>query len=151
MKLRYLIFFGGAMVTSTALGFDCNSDCSEVGGYHYPCPNFRNPGKVCEGNDPVQQGLCQSQKEASCVAWQAAVRAFEPSVRPLLEQDFNARTYAAATGDSERQEYLLKCEAAGVAAAAASGSVVGGPYGAGLSGAIGTFVAYEICKQSTAW
>jgi len=149
MLKKILSVVAVGLVSSVALGYDCNSDCSG-GGYSYPCPNWNNPGKMCHGdlpNDPA----CLTAKEASCQIWEGAVNFAEPKVRPLLEGKFNHNTWAAAQANGSTDQYEASCVAAGVTAFGVLGAELGGPWGGALTGAVGTFVSFRLCDQSKSW
>jgi hypothetical protein len=76
---------------------------------------------------------------------------FAGEVKSHLEPHFNSETWETAVENGETQEYLAKCEAAGVAICAAIGAEVGGPWGAAMGGAVGVFISYQLCRQSRSW
>ena len=150
MRILSLVF--GMLLSTLAFGgVDCNTNCESWAGFNYPCPNWRNPTKVCKGVEPTSYAMCASAKVASCELWQAALNFATDKIKPMLEKDFNAQVWAQATTDGERTEYMIKCEAAFVAASAALGAELGGPWGAAVTGGVGTFVGFQICNQSTKW
>lgn len=144
-----------AMLATTAaapaFAYQCDDDCGHIARFRYPCPTFSNPGRKCTGRDPVQYGACETAKAASCEIWRGAVNYAAPRMRPLMEGEFNAGSWRAAVESDKETEYMTKCQAAGVAAAAALGAQLGGPWGAGVTGGIGLFVAYQVCEQSRSW
>jgi len=156
MGKRFIVAFMSVLFVSSGYaygGVDCSTDCARKASFRYPCPTVRNPGRKCEGREPTTYLACETTKKTSCELWQGALRAVAPRLKDMLSGTFNAGSWAAATegGDEDMKEYMIKCESAGVAACAALGAAYGGPWGAGLSGAIGVFVAYEVCNQSTRW
>lgn len=149
--MRVLAFFLFLVSFPVYAGIDCNTNCESWAGFNYPCPNWRNPRKMCRGTEPNTYAMCATAKVASCQVWAQAVDFVSEKVKPLLEKDFNAQVWAQATSEGERSEYMIKCEAAFVAAAAALGSQLGGPWGAAVTGGVGVFVGFQICNQSTKW
>jgi len=150
MRFFSLLFLSCFSVAAYA-GIDCNTNCESWAGFNYPCPNLRNPTKVCRGTEPTTYATCAAAKVASCELWQHAADSIEEKIKPMLIDNFNAQVWAQATADGTRSEYMVKCEAAFVAAAAALGGQLGGPWGAAVTGGIGTFVGFQICNQSTKW
>lgn len=144
-------FFLSIFSVSAYAGIDCNTDCESWAGFNYPCPNLRNPRKMCKGTEPTTYAMCATAKVASCELWQKAADSIEAKVKPMMIDSFNAQVWAQATSDGERTEYMIKCEAAFVAISAALGAELGGPWGAAVTGGIGTFVGFQICNQSTKW
>ncbi len=143
----------GLAISTVAMAIDCNSDCGEIASFRYPCPTFSNPGRQCDGRDPGTYAACEVTKAASCELFQGLQNAIGGQVKDALKPNFNAQTFAAAveSGPHGDEEYLAKCEAAGIAICAGIGAQIGGPYGAAASGAAGVFVAYQLCHQSETW
>jgi hypothetical protein len=142
---------GAFLLSTSALGFDCNSDCGAAARFKYPCPTFGNPGRMCRGTEPVEYAACESVKAASCKLWNGAVGAVGHKIRPYLESRFNAGTWAQAQANGGETDYMASCVAAGVSACTLAGTELGGPWGAAMSGAIGTFVSFRVCEQSRSW
>ena len=139
------------LISTKAFGFDCNSDCGKAAEFRYPCPTFGNPGRMCRGREPVEYAACESAKVASCQVWNGAVAAVSHKIKPMLESRFNAGSWAQAEASGTGTEYMASCVAAGVAACSILGTELGGPWGAAMTGAIGTFVSFRICEQSRTW
>ena len=138
-------------VSPQAFSFDCNSDCGKAAEFRYPCPTFGNPGRKCKGREPVEFAACETAKAASCKIWNGAVDYARDRIKPMLEGNFNAGTWANAEASGKQTEYMASCVAAGVAACSILGTELGGPWGAAATGAIGTFVSFRICEQSRSW
>ena len=139
----------GTLLSTAAIGYDCNSDCSG-GGYSYPCPTFGNPGKTVHGdlpNDPA----CMSAKSASCDLWNGSVDFFAREARPFLEGTFTHTTWAAAEGNGKTDDYMTDCVAAAVSVSTVVGAKFGGVCGGLGSGAAGAFMSKRICEQSQTW
>ena len=153
MRLVSKVFVVAAamMISASAFAYDCDSDCSDVGGYNYWCGNFRNPKKMCRGHNPIEQGACYAQKEVSCNLWNSCVGALSSGMRPIMEGQFNGGSWAAAVNSGSEGDYTASCVAAGVAAAGAVGLQVGGSWGGVIGGTGGVFVAQRVCEQSHAW
>ncbi len=150
-KVIFSLLMIQASSSGIALAYDCNSNCSEVGHFRYPCPTFNNPGRMCDGNDPIRINACHAQKTVSCDLWEGAVDFFAARVKPIMQGEFNASVWQQAVVDGTEDRYLALCMAAGISACSAVGAQVGGPWGAVISGAGGTFVSYRICEQSKSW
>ncbi len=140
---------------STAYGINCQTDCKSRAtiSYRYPCGVSWRGVKTCRGRmlEPAAFASCKISRESACMLQEHLYHTFKDRVKAHLEPHFNADTYAAAAEDGETQEYLAKCEAAGVAVCAAIGAEVGGPWGAAMGGAVGVFISYQLCRQSTRW
>lgn len=149
--MRKLALLMMMMSPTMAQAYDCNSDCGAAARFRYPCPTFRNPHRMCGGREPVEYAACEAAKVASCQVWEGAVDAVRGKVKPLLEGRFNAGTWGQAQTNGTTDDYMQSCVAAGVSACAILGTEVGGPWGAVMSGAIGTFVSFRICDQSKSW
>jgi hypothetical protein len=147
--MKRVIF--GLMISANAYGFDCNSDCGAAARFRYPCPTFGNPGRMCDGREPVEYAACESAKVASCKIWAGAVDFASGKLKPMLEDRFNSGTWASAEASGNGTEYMASCVAAGVAGATILGTELGGPWGSAMSGAIGTFVSFRVCEQSRTW
>src|SRR5882672_11236322 len=91
-KVLFMLFF-----SQSAFGIDCSSDCGEIASFNYPCPTFRNPRRICKGREPTTWAMCTEAKEISCNVWDKAVDFARPRIKPILEPQFNARTFAAET------------------------------------------------------
>ena len=53
--------------------YDCNSDCRAASyrSVRYPCPNLKNPRKMCDGDqvfDPTLFSICETARTADCSA-----------------------------------------------------------------------------------
>ena len=142
------IFFD---VAPAYAGIDCNTNCESWAGFNYPCPNLRTPRKMCKGTEPTSYAACSAGKVASCQMWNQAVDVITDKIKPMLIDSFNSQTWSEAIDHGETSEYMIKCEAAFIAAAAALGAQLGGPWGAAVTGGVGTFVGFQICNQSTKW
>ena len=136
---------------SLGLAYDCNSDCHEEAKFRYRCPTVSNPGRKCTGVNPAKKAACEADKAVSCGLWESIYDHFAGQIKDSLKGSFNAQTYAKAVDDGEEAEYLALCQTAGVSVCVALGASYGGPWGAALSGAAGTFISYRLCHQSRAW
>lgn len=139
------------ILSQTAVAYDCNSDCGKAAEFRYPCPTFGNPGRKCKGREPIEFAACETVKVSSCQLWEGAVDAVKGKIKPFLQDRFNAASWSHAQNTGTENDYMASCVAAGVSACAILGTEVGGPWGAVMSGAIGTFVSFRICEQSRAW
>jgi len=149
--LKKVILMTALAIPQAALAYDCDSDCGKVASFRYPCPTFGNPGRKCTGREPVQYAACETQKAVSCELWKRAADYAADKIKPMLEDRFNARSWAHAEATGTQNDYMASCVAAGVAACSILGSELGGPWGGALSGAIGTFVSFRVCEQSRTW
>lgn len=140
-----------ALLSTSALAYDCNTDCGDVASFNYPCPTWRNPRRTCKGREPAIYASCQAAKALSCEVWQGAVDYALPRMRPHMEGSFNANTWAAAVQDGSPDAYMSQCMAAGVGICGALGAQLGGPWGGVISGALGVFVSARACEQSKSW
>jgi hypothetical protein len=136
---------------SNGLTYHCDDDCHEESKFHYPCPTFKNAKRRCEGKNPLKFSVCTADKAVSCKARDGIVKFFLPRVRPVLQTKFNQESYQNAEYSGETAQYMAYCTAASASLCVAVGAQSGGPYGAVIGGAGGTFVSYQICKQSTRW
>lgn len=134
-----------------AIAYDCDSDCYGVARFRYSCPTFNNPARKCWGRNPVKFAACEADKALSCKLWNEAVDFFSTKTKSMLQNEFNAANYQKAEYSGETAQYMAYCTGAAAAACATVGAQLGGPYGAILAGAGGSFVSYQICKQSTTW
>jgi hypothetical protein len=139
------------LAASTAQAWDCNADCDQASRTYFRCPTFKNPQRRCPMTDHFTRSACLVQKAASCKLWQSAVDFASDKVKPHLVGEFNTNTWQAAVEEGTQDAYMAKCELAGISAMAGLGSYLGGPWGASLSGAIGVFASFQICRQSTRW
>ena len=118
---------------STAYGVNCQTDCKKKAtiSYRYPCGVSWKGVKNCRGRtlEPTAYFACTSIKESACLTQQYLYQKFAGEVQSHLEPHFNSDTWEAAVENGETQEYLAKCEAAGVAICAAIGAEIGGPWG----------------------
>jgi hypothetical protein len=146
-----LILAAAVLVPSVGYGYDCNSDCGLIASFNYPCPTFRKPGRKCQGRNPATYLTCESAKAVSCKLWQSAVDYAEPRMKPFLIGEFNAEKWKMAEENGTTDVYMAYCTAAGIGACSALGAELGGPWGAALSGSIGTFVSWKVCDQSKKW
>ena len=139
----------------SAYSYDCATNCSQAAMHTVwtPCPTMRKPFRNCAnaGYDPADKGVCEVAREASCKIWNGAVSYASSKVKPILQGRFNHGAWMQAAETGHTADYDTQCQAAGVAACAALGAELGGPWGAGLSGSIGLFVSTRICEQSKAW
>ena len=153
MRLRVLLLL--LFTATTAYGYDCSSNCTEAATHmmRRPCPTGRDPFRMCDRPilNPIEKGLCETQREFSCNLWNSAADYAHDKVKPLLEGTFNHQAWVKADEDDKEKEYDIQCQAAGVAACAALGSQLGGPWGAAVSGSVGLFVSTRICDQSKSW
>ncbi len=138
-------------ISSPAMAVDCDSDCGQIASFTYPCPTPRKPWRKCEGREPTVWASCQAAKSTSCELWSAALDFARDKIKPHLEGRFNSRTWMRAQIEGKEEEYMLNCVAAGVAVCGALGTELSGPWGGAVTGGLGTFVSWRLCKQSQAW
>ncbi|WYD79986.1 MAG: hypothetical protein V8K32_11785 [Candidatus Electrothrix gigas] len=143
-----LVLFVLMFFVPSAQAVNCDTDCGKEARFKYPCPTFSNPGRKCTGKNHARYAACETEKKVSCDLWNRAVNFFKPKVKPMLKGRYNAGTYANA---SDKNDYLVECTAAAVAALSAVGSSYGPPYGTLAGGAAGFFVGKRICIQSQKW
>jgi hypothetical protein len=154
MKTKWALSWALALgsLSPQAMAWDCQTDCGRVAAFRYPCPTLRNPRRTCEGREPGTFAACTSAKVASCQIWEGAVDYAVPRIKPHMEGQFNAETWAAAQREGSPDAYMSQCIAAGSAVCAALGTELGGgPWGGVISGAVGVFVSARACEQSKSW
>lgn len=153
MKLKWFLL---PLLMSTPLNaWDCSTNCSDVATHRVwlPCPTWEKPGRTCPNDvfDPGLKATCEIQREASCNFFEEVYGWVKDKVKPELEKSFNQEAWIRADQEDKETEYDNQCRAAGIAICAAIGAQIGGPYGAGLSGAVGLFVSTRLCEQSKSW
>jgi len=153
MKLTWILL--STFLSAPLYAYDCTTNCTEAAMHRtwLPCPTWKNPGRTCPNDvfDPPLKAACELQKEASCKVYEEIYTWVKEKVQPELQKSFNQEAWTTAREEDKEQEYDIQCRAAGVAICAALGSQIGGPYGAGLSGAVGLFVSARLCEQSKSW